>query len=77
MTDDEFLDAFESCKLARQDWTHEAHVRMAWLYLTRVGFDADVFDRVRCGIKKLNTAFVLRNQMRCWRGAKPRWMWSR
>ena len=31
MTDDEFLVAFEAAAIARKDWTHEAHVRMAWL----------------------------------------------
>jgi hypothetical protein len=35
MTDSEFLTAFEACRLRRQDWTHAAHVRLAWLYLTR------------------------------------------
>ena len=33
MTDDEFLAAFEAAAIPRKDWTHEAHVRMAWLYL--------------------------------------------
>src|SRR5262245_47148463 len=53
MTDDEFLTAFESCRFTRPEWTHEAHVRMAWLYLTRLPFDA-ALDRVRRGIQKLN-----------------------
>jgi hypothetical protein len=35
MTDDDFLDAFEQCRLPREAWTHAAHVRMAWLYLRR------------------------------------------
>ena len=73
MTDDEFLCAFERCTIARRDWTHESHVRMAWLYLTRIPSDGEVFDRVRIGIKKLNSAFVRRQQMRCWPGpAKPK-----
>jgi hypothetical protein len=75
MTDDEFLCAFERCTLARRDWTHEAHVRMAWLYLSRGGegpphtppipSDADVFIRVRDGIKKLNATFIRRQQALC------------
>ena len=65
MTDDEFLCAFERCSLGRRDWTHEAHVRMAWLYLTRIPAGGEVFDRVRNGIKKLNSAFVRRQQMMC------------
>ena len=65
MTDDEFLCAFERCTIARKDWTHEAHVRMAWIYVTRSPSDEDVFDRVRRGIKKLNTVFVRRQQVLC------------
>lgn len=64
MTDDEFLCAFERGSLARKDWTHEAHVRMAWLYVTRSA-DGEALDRVRSGIKKLNTVFVRRQQMLC------------
>lgn len=55
MTDDEFLAAFEAAAIPRPEWTHEAHVRMAWLYLTRRPF-ADALDRIRGGIKKLNGA---------------------
>jgi hypothetical protein len=65
MTDDEFLCAFERCTIARKDWTHEAHVRMAWLYATRIPSDGEVFDRVRSGIKKLNGVFVRRQQILC------------
>ena len=73
MTDDEFLCAFERCSLNRRDWTHEAHVRMAWLYVTRTPSDGEVFDRVRSGIKKLNSAFVRRQQMLCAvKPAKPK-----
>jgi hypothetical protein len=73
MTDDDFLCAFERCTIARKDWTHEAHVRMAWLYLTRIPADGEVFDRVRNGIKKLNATFVRRQQMMCMpRPAKPK-----
>jgi hypothetical protein len=53
MTDDEFLAAFEAAAIARTDWTHAAHVRMAWLYLRRLPF-ADALERVRSGIRKLN-----------------------
>lgn len=53
MTDDEFLLAFETCAVARPEWTHEAHVRMARLYLTRLPFP-EALDRVRRGIQKLN-----------------------
>src|SRR5262245_10210198 len=58
MTDDEFLTAFEECTFARKDWTHEAHVRMAWSYLRQCPLDEEVFERVRSGIKKLNAHFM-------------------
>src|SRR5262249_4790309 len=56
MTDDEFLAAFESCSLPRADWTHAAHVRMAWLYLGRLPLGA-ALDAVRTGIRRYNAAF--------------------
>jgi hypothetical protein len=37
VTDEEFLRAFEECRIPKAFWTHEAHVRMAWLYLRRNG----------------------------------------
>lgn len=39
MTDTEFLVAFEATTLPREAWTHEAHVRMAYLYLREMGLD--------------------------------------
>ena len=37
MTDDEFLTKFEQRLIGRAQWTHAAHVRMAWLYVARTG----------------------------------------
>ncbi len=56
MNDDEFLAGFEACTLARSEWTHEAHVRMAWLYLTRYPL-SEALKRVRSGIQQLNDTF--------------------
>jgi hypothetical protein len=53
MTDAEFLAAFEACTIPRADWTHEAHVRMAWLYLTGHPFP-DALQRIRTGIRRYN-----------------------
>jgi hypothetical protein len=53
MTDDDFLTAFETVTFTRPEWTHEAHVRMARLYLTRCPF-AEALEKVRLGIQKLN-----------------------
>jgi hypothetical protein len=54
MTDDEYLLAFEACTITRPEWTHEAHVRMAWIYLSRQPF-TEALDRIRRGIWKLNS----------------------
>ncbi len=53
MTDDEFLAAFEAAAIPRAEWTHEAHIRMAWLHLTRFPTD-EACERIRVGIQKLN-----------------------
>ncbi|HEY2786039.1 MAG TPA: hypothetical protein VGJ05_13810 [Fimbriiglobus sp.] len=53
MTDDEFLAAFDSCTLPKPLWTHEAHVRLAWLCLDRIPFDS-ALAHVRTGIPKYN-----------------------
>jgi len=56
MTDDEFLAAFEAATLTRTDWTHEAHVRMAWLYCRREPTLDAALVRMRAGIPRLNAA---------------------
>lgn len=53
MTDDDFLTAFETCTIPRADWTHEAHVRMAWLYLSRLPFPV-ALQNARTGIARYN-----------------------
>jgi hypothetical protein len=55
MTDEDFLAAFEGCTLPRTEWTHVAHLRMAWLYLTRLPF-GDALQRVRDGIRRYNAS---------------------
>ena len=55
MTDDEFLTAFEQCSVPEDQWTHEAHVRMTWLYL-RQRPRAEAFAAVRNGIQRYNAS---------------------
>ena len=55
MTDDEFLKAFEDCTIPKASWTHEAHVRMAWLYLRRRPL-AEVVPFVRGAIQRYNSS---------------------
>src|SRR5271156_3086217 len=64
MTDTEFLTAFEEASLARTKWTHEAHVRMAWLYLTQNPLPT-ALERVRQGIQKLNAEFRRKARLVC------------
>jgi len=37
MTDDEFVEAFESCTLPKELFHHRDHLRLAWIYLRRYG----------------------------------------
>ena len=55
MSDDEFLEAFEECRIPKGLWTHEAHVRMAWLYLRRSPLD-EVIPVVRGAIQRYNAS---------------------
>ena len=69
MTDDEFLTKFEQRTLNRGQWTHAAHVRMAWLYVARSGTYRAARGKVRAGIKKLNQTFLAQMAAPC--GATP------
>ena len=50
MTDREFLEAFEGGTLPKDDFTHGAHVRLAWICLRRDGFE-EGSQRVCAGIR--------------------------
>ena len=47
-----FMRRFESCVLTEPEWTHEAHVRAAWIALSLDPFAA--IDRIRKGIQRFN-----------------------
>jgi N-formylglutamate deformylase len=49
LSDDEFLDAFHSCRLRPSEFRHADHLRLAWLHLAREPFET-ALDRVRNGI---------------------------
>ena len=55
MTDDELLRGFEDLSLPFSEWTHRAHIRVAFLYLSAYPFD-EALDRIRAGIKAYNAA---------------------
>lgn len=57
MTADEvaFLHAFEACTIPKDQWTHLAHVRMAWLYLNAHGIDETISRATRV-IRRYNAS---------------------
>ncbi len=54
MSDEEFLQALESCTLPAKQFGHAAHVRAAYLYLQRSDFAA-ALDRIRRAIRNYAT----------------------
>lgn len=53
MNDEELWAAFAASALPHEQWTHEAHVRMASLFLQRFTLD-EAHLRLRAGILRLN-----------------------
>lgn len=53
--DTEFLDQFEQCTLPQGQWNHHAHVRVAFLYLSRHGLETGI-ARLRERIRAYNAA---------------------
>lgn len=39
LTDTEFEAQFESCELSPADFSHEAHLRLAWIHINRYGIE--------------------------------------
>ncbi len=58
MSDDEFLSRFDDGTLSVDQWTHRAHVKVAFLYLRRHSFEQAV-DRMRAGVKALNAVHAV------------------
>lgn len=53
MTDEEHLRALEDLSLPFDQWTHRAHVKVAYTYLQQHPF-SDALDRIRTSIKAYN-----------------------
>ena len=53
MTDPDLLSHFESLTLPFDQWTHRAHVKVAYLYLCKHPFD-EALRRLRAGIQHYN-----------------------
>jgi hypothetical protein len=49
-----FLSQFESCSLPESEWTHLAHIRVAWICLA-VETPERALARIRAGILRYNT----------------------
>ncbi|HUL34332.1 MAG TPA: hypothetical protein VL128_10650 [Candidatus Eisenbacteria bacterium] len=52
LDDEEFLRAFEECKLAHGTFHHADHIRLAWIYVNRLGAEA-AQQRLLTGIQKM------------------------
>lgn len=57
--DTEFLSRFEQCTLVESDWTHLAHIRIAWICLSHSPADV-ALGRIREGILRFNTEVLHR-----------------
>lgn len=55
VTDDEFLDAFSSGRLANEAFHHRDHLRLTWLLLHRLGSEAGA-EAVAGGIRRFAAA---------------------
>ena len=61
MSDDEFVQQFEARTFPFDQWHHRAHVKLAYLYLVRFGFDA-ASHKLRDGIRAYNAANHVPNE---------------
>lgn len=60
--DRRFLDSFELCTLPASEWTHLAHIRVAWACL-QLSAPAAAVTRIRRGILRYNTEVLGRPEM--------------
>ena len=57
--DVEFLSRFEACTLPEGEWTHSAHIRVAWICLSQASPE-QALERIRSGILRYNTEVLKR-----------------
>jgi hypothetical protein len=55
VSDEAFLIEFEACRWPLEQWHHQQHIKLAYLYLRRYGLEEGV-KRIREGIKAHNAA---------------------
>jgi hypothetical protein len=56
ISDEIFLAQLEACQIPKEQWTHAAHIRMAWCYLRKFKTWQQALPAVREGIHRLNRA---------------------
>jgi hypothetical protein len=57
--DTAFLSSFETCTLPESEWTHAAHIRLAWICLNLQSPEL-ALERIRSGILRYNTEVLNR-----------------
>lgn len=55
LSDDDFVRQFETAEMNPKLFTHEAHLRLAWLYIMRYGF-ATAIEKIEVDIKRFTAA---------------------
>lgn len=60
MNDEEHLRRFENHSLPHAQWTHRAHLKVAYLYLLRLPYP-EALERLRTGIKAYNAAHGIKD----------------
>ncbi len=53
-SDREFIEKFENCGFQKACWSHSAHIRMAWIHLSRSDSFEEGLERIRTGIQRFN-----------------------
>ncbi len=61
--DETFLKAFEDRTLPFEEWTHEAHIRMAWNYIKEHGKEKAI-PLIRLVLKSVKISEYLRYSLR-------------
>lgn len=55
MSDEQLVAAFEACSLSGENFSHAAHVRVAWWYLKQHSFD-NALERFRIALQRFAAA---------------------
>jgi hypothetical protein len=56
LSDDDLKDQFENCSLKPELFTHEAHLRLGWIYITKYGLEK-AEEKLKTYIPQFDKAF--------------------